>query len=255
MTSDSEGPWGRAEPAAPIRRPVRRPPSRRAWLWIGLIAATGAGVYALSQAVPGPPSHDDWFDVVYGLGLVALVSRGLVFGRGRLGEMGRSLGVWAAIALVLGLGYAFRGELLSVGERLRSELLPGYAVKSGAHAVAVAQSASGAFEVVGEVNGAPVRFVIDTGASDIVLSPADARRLGVDLAALHFDQPHGTANGVGYGAAYRVDSLSVGPIRLTGTPVTINQAPMEESLLGMAFLKRLSSYEFRGRRLVLTGPA
>jgi aspartyl protease family protein len=204
---------------------------------------------------PGQLSDGGWFYPVYGLGLFAVVARGLAFRRRPLGEMGRHLVIWAVVALGLGLGYAFHDDLLAAGARLRAELIPGYAAPSGAHAVTLTQSAGGAFEVMGEANGAPVRFVIDTGASDIVLSPEDARRLGVDLSALRFDHAYGTANGVGYGAAYTLASLSVGGLRLSNVPVSINQAPMGESLLGMAFLRRLSSYDFHGRTLVLNGPA
>ena len=255
MTSDSEGPWGRPGPPAPPPRRIPRPPAGRIWLWLGLVAVAGAGVFAMSKAFPGQMSEGGWFYPAYGLGLLAVVTRGLVFGRHRLGQVTRYAAIWALVALGLALGYAFHDDVLAAGQRLRSELIPAYATPSGAHAVTLTQSAGGAFEVVGAVNGAPVRFMIDTGASDIVLSPGDARRLGVDLAGLHFDRPYGTANGVGYGAAYTAASLSVGPIQLTDVPVTINQAPMGESLLGMAFLKRLSSYEFHGRQLVLNGPA
>jgi aspartyl protease family protein len=56
---------------------------------------------------------------------------------------------------------------------------------------------------------------------------------------------------MGYGAAWVADRLEVGGIRLTGVPVTINQAPMSTSLLGMNFLNRLEAFEFRGRQLIL----
>ena len=55
------------------------------------------------------------------------------------------------------------------------------------------------------------------------------------------------------GALGVVDSLEVGPIRLTRAPVEINRAPMSSSLLGMPFLKRLESFEVRGDQLILRG--
>ena len=107
--------------------------------------------------------------------------------------------------------------------------------------------------MVGQVNGAPVRFMIDTGSTDIVLSPDDAGRVGLHPADAAFSRPTETANGVGYGAAVTIDSLAAGPIRLTDVPVSINKAPMSTSLLGMPFLKRLDSFEVRGDQLFLRG--
>ncbi len=92
---------------------------------------------------------------------------------------------------------------------------------------------------------------MDTGASETVLSPADAARVGIDLAALTFDRASETANGVGYGAAFQADSLSVGAITFRDMPIMINQAPMSSSLLGMTFLRRLESFQVKGDRLLM----
>ena len=110
-----------------------------------------------------------------------------------------------------------------------------------------------AFYVFGKIDGAPVRFLIDTGASEIVLSPADARAAGLNPENMDFSTPSETANGVGYSARGIVRSLKIGPIRMTDVPVSINQNPMSVSLLGMPFLKRLDSFEVRGDRLYLRG--
>jgi aspartyl protease family protein len=110
---------------------------------------------------------------------------------------------------------------------------------------------NGEFVVYGRVDGAPVKFVVDTGATDIVLAPQDAKRLGIDLDGLNFTSQFETANGVGRGAPSTVESLVIGPIRLTHVPVSINQAPMDSSLLGMAFLRQLQSFSVTGRKLTL----
>jgi aspartyl protease family protein len=101
------------------------------------------------------------------------------------------------------------------------------------------------------VNGQPVRFLVDTGASDIVLSPADAQRLGLDPASLSFTKPVETANGIGLGASYSAADVSVGSIRLSNVPMSVNKAPMSSSLLGMAFFNRLQSFRFEGNKLYL----
>ncbi len=206
----------------------------------------------LRRAFPGQLSASDQGFVWYDFGLLALVSSGVVFAsRRRLGEAARHALIRGAVIVALVLGYTFRDELLAAGQKVRAELIPAYAIATGPRTLALNQSDDGNFYVMGAVNGTPVRFLLDTGASDIVLSPADAGRLGIDLAALKFDRPYGTANGVGYGASLTVDRLAVGPIRLSQVPVSINQAAMDSSLLGTTFFRKLDAFEIRGRRLFL----
>jgi aspartyl protease family protein len=148
------------------------------------------------------------------------------------------------------VGYVYRDDFISVGNRFRSALDPSHAVQTAPRVVTLTESEGGQYAVMGQVNGQPVRFMVDTGSSDIVLSPADAARLGAP-ASLKFDHQYETANGAGLGADWQVSSLAVGPIRFTSVPVSVNKAPMSSSLLGMTFLHRLESYEFKGRQLIL----
>jgi aspartyl protease family protein len=245
---DQRGPWEREPPEA--RRTI---PRGRFVLWLGLVAAVGLGVWLLAKLVPGGvASGEDWAWIVRDVGLVAVVSTGiLTAGRFRWAEKARHAAIWVGIVAVLLLGVAYRGELEGVAQRVRSEFAPAFPVATGAHELVVTQDDGGGFFVIGQVNGQPVRFLIDTGASDTVLSPADARRLGVDVAALHFDHVAETANGPGYGAPFTASTLAVGPIKFANVPMAINQSPMNNSLLGMTFLRRLDSFEVRGSKLFL----
>jgi aspartyl protease family protein len=84
-----------------------------------------------------------------------------------------------------------------------------------------------------------------------VLSPGAARRLGIDPGELQYTRVFRTANGTVRGAPYNLASLKIGSIEFSNVPVTVNQAEMDTSLLGMTFLNRLESFEFRGRQLFL----
>ena len=101
------------------------------------------------------------------------------------------------------------------------------------------------------VDGTDVRFLVDTGASDVVLSPADAERLGFDPARLRFSKFYRTANGTVRGAPVRLSEMKIGPIRVTDVRASVNEADMNRSLLGMSFLNRLSGYAVEGGRLIL----
>lgn len=247
MTPHDHGPWG-----APQPRPARR--RSRLALWLAVVALAGAGVWGLSRLFPGRiATATDWAFLVRGVGVFALVSAGIVAsGRLKLRDSLRHLAVWIAIAAALVVGYSFRAELGETAQRVESGLVPGLAAPAGAQRMVLSQSADGAYYVNARVNGQPVIFLVDTGSSDIVLSPADARRLGVDVADLNFAGEYETANGVGRGAAYTAASLDVGQIHLSAVPMSINQAPMRASLLGMSFFRRLQAFEFRDGRLYLT---
>ena len=243
--SDQQSPWGAPEPAPTGRR-------NGMIIWLALLAAAVAGFWLLRRLFPGRFSGEEWAEAGYYFGFIALVLSGLVFARRiKLREVARNLIIWVGIVVTMALGVSFRGELTAVAQRVRSELIPAYAVTTAPHTLALTQSEDGNFYVIGAVNGEPVRFLIDTGASDIVLSPADAKRLGVDLATLNFGRAYETANGTGHGAALIIDRLAIGPIQFSHIPVAINGAPMDSSLLGQSFFRRLESFEIKGHRLFL----
>jgi aspartyl protease family protein len=248
--ADGDGPWGGEQPP---RLPARRPKTGL-FLWLGLLALSGVALIWLSHLVPGQIGGSDGFEIVRLFGLLALVSSGLVAARRiDFGATARRAALWAAIVMVLCLGYAFRDDAVVAALRLRAAMFPEFAVADTPRSVVIGRSVDGGFYVMGEVNGARVRFLVDTGATEIVLSPADAARAGLDTAKMEFSHPNETANGVGYGARTIVERLAVGPIRLADVPVAVNQAPMSASLLGMPFLQRLESFEVRGDELILHG--
>jgi aspartyl protease family protein len=238
------GPWG---------RPTRRKASRLGlYLWLGVLASAGLLIFVLSRYFPsGDTAFGDPYQIQL-LGMLALVSSSLLFIREiNLKRTVRNVLIWTAVGGAILIAFSFQNEFKDLGLRLRSNLVPGYPVQTGPREMAVSEGEGGSYHVFGTVNGTQIRFLIDTGATDIVLSPSDARRLGFDLESLKFDRPYGSANGIGHGAAAEVADLSVGPIHFSNVPVSINGAEMGSSLLGMAFLKRLKSYSFSGNKLIL----
>lgn len=250
MTNDG-GPWGREEPEAP---PAPRRPPWRFIIWLAVLAAIAGAIWLLTQAFPGRlQTLDDQGAVLRTATILVILSLGVFrVGKVRWGRTAGFVAIWAAVIAVLVVGLTYRDELMDVGQRVKSEFASSYPVASGARQVVVTASEGGGFLIMGQVNGQPVRFLVDTGSSDTVLSPDDARRLGVNLASLQFDHLAETANGTGYGARYTAPTLQVGPIRIDDMPMVVNQAPMSASLLGMSFLNRLESFQVRGRRLYLT---
>lgn len=229
-------------------------PGRRGWLfWLALVGAILALVTVLANAFPeAVRTKDDWMSVAYTSGVVLLVSTAIFrLRRGGLQQHARYAIGWIVIIAVLVLGYAYRDVFSDTRQRLALVFSGGAPVAGAERELIIPASQSGAFVVVGQVNGERVRFVVDTGATDIVLAPDDARRIGLDFTTLRFDQKAETANGVGLSAAYRAESLGIGPILFQDVDVSVNQTPLSVSLLGMSFLRRLESFEVRGDRLYM----
>ncbi len=102
------------------------------------------------------------------------------------------------------------------------------------------------------VNGQPITFLVDTGASQIVLSPRDAARIGFDTDQLTFHGRASTANGVVQTAPVRLDSLALGPITDRNVPAWINGGDLDQSLLGMDYLQHFSNIQFADGRMILS---
>ena len=205
-------------------------------------------IYRFPEAVAG---RDGQINLTYGLLLLAVVGgSAIVHRRMRPRSAPRHAAIWVAIGAVLLAGYSVRHEAADLGERMLGELLPHQAIERQG-AVSIRAGTHGHFVVEAEVDGIAIRFLVDTGASDVVLSPADATRLGFVLASLSYTRSYQTANGVVFGAPVRLARLSIGPIELGDVRASVNGSDMKRSLLGMSFLGRLSGYEVRGDTLIL----
>ena len=98
----------------------------------------------------------------------------------------------------------------------------------------------------------PLRFVVDTGATDLVLRQSDAVRAGLSPDQLAYTAQANTANGVVSLAPVRLDTVALGPHRDENVRAVVNQAPMQMSLLGMGYLQRWGSITIANNTLTLT---
>jgi aspartyl protease family protein len=101
------------------------------------------------------------------------------------------------------------------------------------------------------VNGAPVRMLVDTGASLVTLTPADARAAGINPANLAFSGHVQTANGAARMAPVTLREISIGQLSIYDVPASVLEH-LNVSLLGMTFLSRLQGYEMRDGKLTIT---
>ena len=188
--------------------------------------------------------------------LLVLLLGSLAFGRSRSGASFRYLGVWLLIAVGLVAVYAYREPVLRMAAPVIQELVPTRVVEitnpGGERELMVARANDGHFRLDGKANDASVRFLVDTGASTTALTFEDAARSGIDVDRLAFNRPVQTANGTAYYAGATLESLAIGPYRLSNVPVAVMpNGAMDTSLLGMSTIDRFSSWRIEGNKMVL----
>ena len=182
---------------------------------------------------------DDWARFIY-LGLLVLFIGGAFIGARRLplGETVRQALVWVVIFVGLIFAYSQRDVLLS-------EIAPA----SGGE-LALRRS-NGGFEATLAVNGTPVRFLVDTGASYVVLSRDDATRVGFNPDSLGYHSQAMTANGVVQTAPVTLDRVEFEGVVQRNVPAVVNSGDLPISLLGMSYLSRFEDVRIKGDWMLL----
>lgn len=172
----------------------------------------------------------------------AVIGWMLVEGRKRMGQMMRMAAIWVFI---------FMGAIAAVGlwGDIRSAITPVQKMVEGR--IEVPRASDGHFYLMAEVNGTDVRFVVDTGATDMVLTLRDAERVGLNPDKLAFLGQARTANGVVQTAPVRLDTVRLGAFMDQNVTASVNGGQMDGSLLGMSYLNRFTTLTISGNRLLL----
>lgn len=166
----------------------------------------------------------------------------LVEYRKRIGEALRTAAAWGLIFVGVIAGYGLWNDL-------RRQVIPQQIMAEGGQ-IEVPRSADGHYYLTLEIDGTPIRFLADTGATNMVLSLPDAERLGIDPAELVYIGTAQTANGTVQTARVRLDQVVLGPYQDSGFSAWVNKGEMDGSLLGMDYLSRYH-VELSGDRMIL----
>lgn len=165
----------------------------------------------------------------------------------------RQLAIWGGLALLL----------FAVGNRLLPQ--PDAMAPSPAASTPAPEKARGAVPnslvfradqrghvvVDAVVNSAPVKFLVDTGATMVVLTLADAAAAGLGRNDLVFSMKTSTANGVARAAPVTLRELRINQLSVRDVPAAVAEN-LGVSLLGQSFLTRLDGYEMRDGVLTLS---
>jgi len=235
--------WKQAAENPPVHLPVAQPKLLRL---IVFLVGMGLLLFGLSLAFPVSGSFDPY--------LVRSVIIAAIFGgaaaywsRASLWKIVKVAGLWAVIITGISFFYLYRSDF---GDRFMTALDPA-GVTSSSDGLVVNRARDGHFWLRAHINGVPLLMMVDTGASNVVLSPEDAKKVGFNTASLTFDRKAYTANGEVSFARAKAGRFDIGNAVFYDVPITVNGSEMTGSLLGMSVLDRFSSVEFRGDNLIL----
>jgi aspartyl protease family protein len=168
----------------------------------------------------------------------------LVSYRRALGQMLRHLILWALIFIGVLAGFA-------LWQDVAPRLAP-VQITHGTGVIEIPKDRSGHFVVIADVNGEPIEFLVDTGASAVVLSREDAQKSGISLENLAFTGIANTANGTVETAVVKIDTLNIGGVQDDDIRAYVTGGELFGSLLGMSYLQRFEKIEITRDKLILT---
>lgn len=190
--------------------------------------------------------NDQIARVIY-LGVLAtvLIGYAVISRQQQLGQMLRHAVLWGLLFVGVAAGYGLWQDVRA----------PAQIRATGTGALELRAERDGHFHVTLSINGVPVRAIVDTGATQLVLSRMDASRVGFDPATLPYLAEGRTANGPVRLARVVLDEvvLSEGALRIRDTrvPALVSEGALEVTLLGMGYLRRFARIRIEGDLLVL----
>ena len=124
-------------------------------------------------------------------------------------------------------------------------------LNNGQNEFVLTRSRDGHFYINLNINNYQIDFLVDTGASAIILSNSDGKKLGFDKEALSYWKSATTANGEILISPVILDQIKMGPIRFSNVKAFISQKNMEKSLLGMSFINRFKKLEINQNKMTI----
>jgi aspartyl protease family protein len=193
---------------------------------------------------------DEGISLVWGIGALVLVVSSLAARQLPIGKTIKMVLAWIAIFGGMFVLFLFKDEGRVVWDRATAEL-SGNAGQIEGTTLRIPREEDGHYWVRANVNGTPVRFMVDSGATTTTLSPAAARTSKIEPSG-GFPVLAETANGTVEVQRARIKTLAVGNIVQRDAAVLIGSEGLgDTNLLGMSFLSALKSWRVEGSTLIL----
>ncbi len=189
--------------------------------------------------------------LIWGIACIVMLVGSLAARRLPIGQMAKMALAWVAIFAALFVLFSFRFELLAVWERVKSDFSGTAGQSVVGEAIELKRQDDGHYWVQVEINGKPVNFMIDSGATTTAVNAETAKETGVEVDSGGFPVIINTANGAVQAQRGNAKSLQIGPLKLNDHHVVVSENFGETNVLGMNFLDSLKSWKVENNVMTL----
>jgi aspartyl protease family protein len=237
-----------------LNKPLNFPPKKR-FSWVLLALWLSVAIFLTGYLVKGFPemfTNQSEHIHLISLGLIfAYLSLVLLAQRFHFLETIKYLTVWLGIGLIILGIYSYRYQLANTMNIIGEEIIFFKSPERYAGSLTFPLNNKGHFMLEAIVEGVPIKFMLDTDATRVILTQADAKRLGLLVNGLSYTQPTGTAQGVVWSAPIRLQKIKIGSVSVSNVAASVSNSELEQSLLGMSFLEKIEGYEVQKGVLIL----
>jgi aspartyl protease family protein len=187
--------------------------------------------------------------MIWGVVCILLLVSSLAARRLPLGYVAKAGLAWIAIFATLFAIFSFRFEFIGIWDRVKSDISGTAGQNISGEAIELRRQDDGHYWLMVNINGEPVRFMVDSGATLTAINATTAREAGVE--ADGYPIILGTANGRIAAKRGVVRLLSVGPHSIENHQVVVSERFGDVNVLGMNFLNSLQSWRVEANMMVL----
>ena len=192
---------------------------------------------------------EDGPSLIWGVVCILLLVSSLAARRLPLGYVAKAGLAWVAIFAALFAIFSFRFEFIGIWERVKADISGAGGQSISSEAIELRRQDDGHYWLMVDINGKPVRFMVDSGATMTAINATTAIETGVE--ADGYPIILSTANGRVAAKRAIVRSLTVGPHRIENHPVVVSERFGDVNLLGMNFLNSMQRWRVEANMMVL----
>ena len=192
---------------------------------------------------------EDGPSLIWGVACILLLVSSLAARRLPLTYIAKAALAWIAIFAALFAIFSFRFEFISIWERVKADISGTAGQSISGETIELRRQDDGHYWITVDINGKPVRFMVDSGATMTAINATTAKEAGVE--ANGYPIILSTANGRVAAKRATVLSLVVGPHKIENHPVVVSESFGDVNLLGMNFLNDMQSWRVEANKMIL----
>jgi aspartyl protease family protein len=194
---------------------------------------------------------EDGPSLIWGIVCVILLISSLAARRLPMAYVGKAALAWVAIFAALFAIFSFRFEFISIWERVKADISGTSGQTVNSEVIELRRQDDGHYWLQAEVNGNPVRFMIDSGATITAINAQTATDTGVDVDSNGYPMILDTANGRVAAKRGYVKKIEIGSHTIVDHKVVVSENFGDTNVLGMNFLDSMKSWKVERNMMVL----